>query len=441
MRLARMLIRFSAAATSICVLFASAHARADVVSLRALETRAVAKRASIASARAAIEGARAGVSLVHGEASPKFSMELQSNVASGGQLVEVVDATGNRYLVQGTRPLGDSGAFTPQIRYGALLSMETPIYDFGRTRALDEAARARVQAASAAENAARAHVVRDVRRAYLAWVSAHAAYALVQKDLDAARNRRKAMEAAVRDGLEPPRDLASIRYEESLAEIETARARADLRVAMLGVARSVGEALPPGAQPDAGLLEKAATFEKASTAPELDALNRQKVAADAMARAKKADHLPVFGAGMQGGVQGQNNRFFPAYRAGISLSIPIWDGGVADARSDVARAEALELDGRAKEYRNAFDSEREQANMDFADASERLKLANTLLQNAAERVRAAEERQTMGEVTPDIVLQARSDLRHAEREVLSAKVSRMDAAFRLADPGASLPPP
>src|SRR6185436_1977845 len=122
----------------------------------------------------------------------------------------------------------------------------------------------------------------------------------------------------------------------------------------------------------------------------------------------------------EAGARGQMSNVFPAYRASVSLAIPIWDGGAAAAQAARAREEAASLDAKEREHRAFVKAERARARHDWAGAAERLRLAESLYALAAARSRDAEERYSLGEGKIESVLETGAVLSRAEREVVLA---------------------
>lgn len=417
-----------------CLTALATRGSAEVVRLEELEANAVHRRASMDAAAHRTASARADARLSRSAYFPAVALGVEGSGSPGGRLVDVTDTNGDKYLVSGSRRLGESGAFVPQVRYGAMLSLGGQLYDFGRTRAAVEAAEAHGSAVRAEERATRASVVREVRAAYLGWLEAVALHAASQKAVASARVRRDLVQARIETGVRPPSELGPVLYEEALALLGEKATSGQLTGARLDLERAAATPLDTAAVPDGSILEREAPRGRAHEAPSRVALEKRGAAAQAMVRVHEHGRAPVLSAGAEGGVRGQATDVFPMYRAFVSLSVPLWDGGAADSRATAARAEAAALQAEAREHRATLASAEKRAEIDLADAAERVRLAESLVSFATTRVRDAEARYEIGNEKIESVLEASAGLLRAERELILAKVFRAASALQLESP-------
>jgi len=417
---------------SLAVFMLVARASAAVVRLEELEARALEQRGALGAASQRTTTARIDAHAVRTAFSPTVTLNVDGSGAPGQKYVRVTDVNGDEFLVAGSRSVGQSGAFAPHGRYGAVVSLQARLYDFGRTSSAIAAADARVAATQAAEGATRASIVQEVRATYLSWVEAVALHATAERALTTARARREIVEGRVATGVRPASDLDSVRYDEALARLDEAGATGSIEDARLEMQRVAATPLGGDALPDAALLDR--DTPPSSIPPDAPAtmvLYKQRAAALAEARYHDNEMQPILAAGADAGVRGQDADVFPIYRAAVSLSVPFWDGGVAGARARASRSEAAALEADEREERAHFDAERRRAWNDYATARERLKIAGNLLELAAARARDAEDRYSLGNERIEIVLEASVAVSRAEREVLLAKVARADSILRL----------
>lgn len=428
----------SRAARSVAVWLAlsafATRASADVVSLHDLETNAVHRRATIAAATERTAAARAGVSLSRSAYSPVAALTVEASGSPGGQLIHVADKSGDEFLVAGSRAVGEPGAFLPQLRYGALLSMGGRLYDFGRTRAGVRAAEAQRVAATAEEGATRVAVIQEVRAAYLQWLEAAVIHATSERAVANARARRDLVQARIETGVRPASEIGPVLYDEALAMLDESAANGRMSEARLEVERASATVLANDAVPDPALLEREPPSRGAPEALSSIALEKRGAAARATVQLHEHENSPVLSVGAEAGIRGQTGDVFPAYRAFLSLSVPLWDGGVASARATAARAEAAAAEADVREHRAALTSSQKRARIDFSNAVERVRLAESLLVLAAARARDAEARYDIGNEKIEIVLEASVALLRAQRELLLAKVARAGAALQMETP-------
>jgi outer membrane protein TolC len=422
------------AALSLAALAWAGPARAAVVRLEALEAQVTAERSTVETARVAAASAR--VELAESAYYPQLAVSAEGSLSPGGRLVRVADLNGTEYLVQGTRTLDESGAFTPQPRYGVALTAQQRLYDFGRTAAAVRAAEADQRAARAADVAQRGTRVRVLRGAYLRWVGAWIAREAITRQRNDARARRALVEGRVGEGVRAPSDLGALEVHEAEIELDAVRAEGNLAAAKLDVERASGAPLPEGATPDAAILEREPP--KAPRDGEGDSmvqsLDSQRDAALAAARAAELGRAPILSATAEAGLHGQSVELFPEYRGSVTLVVPLWDGGATSARVAAARAHAAELSARGTEARQQRSAARARASLDLASAAATLAAAERLRDAAARVANAAEERYALGQGPVEPVLEARAALARAEHEVLVAKLARAEASMTLGGP-------
>jgi outer membrane protein TolC len=429
-------MRFRAAAWlfALGAWIAAGSVQAEVVRLQTLESRAITYRASMAVEQARIAGARAGEDVARSAYYPKVNLNLEGSASAGGKLVRVADVHGNEYLVQGARPLGESNAFAPQLRYGATLSLLQNVYDFGRTRSAVRAAQATTDAARVDAEAARSQILAEVRAAYLSWLAASVSAQAAEDSVTQAKARRDRVDARVAEGVRPQADALLAQRQQALAELDGVRARARLKGARIEVEHASGAELGPSAEPDLELLDHPPT-ELGNAVTQAAVARRQAQAARATAALHEHAGGPVITASIDAGIRGANDTLLPNFHIGAAFSMPLWDGGAESGRARAANAQADEAMARSRELEAALAQQRALAQSDLQSAAERLRIAEQLFALAEQQLRGAEEKYQTGVGTLDPVLEAESEMWRAGQEVLSAKLLRIDATLRLASPG------
>lgn len=408
------------------LLLAAHAARAEPVALEALERQALHERGAVAAARARVDGAEARILQAKAPYYPTLAAKAGASLAPGGRIVEV-----DGYYVAGSKALGSRGAFEPLFRYDASVSLASRLYDFGRTAASVRAARAEREAAVAGADAERHGVVVEVRDAYLDWVSAQATRAILARSAADASALRASLEAHVAEGARPGAELASARYDEARAALDLERAESDLAAARLEVEQASGVTLSQTAEPDLTLLDRPAPTAAAPADPAVRALERRRDAALASAEAHASPHRPILAAAADAGVHGQMSTPFPLYQVGVSLTVPLFDGGVEAASAAEASAQAKELAAEATDARRRAALERRHAELLLARSERRLALAERLVAAAEESVKHAEDQRELGVATFDAVVEAKVQVSRAELEVLGARLERARAVLAL----------
>ncbi len=417
-------------------LLCAAPLRAEVVTLQSLEQKALARRATLGAERARQSRARAQVDLARAATFPQFGFDTDGALAPGNSLISVLDVDGHEYRVLGSRPLGSSGAFSPEPRYSAALTLGGTVYDFGRSAGRIDAAEAGARAADADLGAARATVVRQVQLAYLDWVLALGAAKIAERAVDNAMAQRTAVAGYIEEGKRPRSDLLSARAELAQARLDLVEARGRVGRARLSVERAAAVSLSAMGAPDPGLLDITPPRKKARRAPALTALERRRAAARASARSHAHPWAPVISGTAEAGVYGQKATVFPSYRVGLKLSIPLWDGGVERARRNVARATAAELSAETAELGRSLSHAEARARADWKNAALRVKVAKEFHRAAEAALDAVNERYRLGDGSAEAVIRARAQENDAALRLLRARGTRADAVLRLRDLGA-----
>jgi outer membrane protein TolC len=259
------------------------------------------------------------------------------------------------------------------------------------------------------EQAEERAVVREVREAYLAWLLAFGVRDILRTKASDARELRESEAARVAEGSERGAEIASARYDEAEAELELQRAEAALELARLELERAIGDQLSSTAEPDLALLGRSAPATE-TPSPEAAALEGRRDALLATAEAHRSGSLPVVGANADLGLRAQGATVFPLYRVGLTLSIPLLDGGAQSALANEAASRAGEFASLAGEARAGAAIARRQA------------------------VRSAKDQRELDGGDADAVVRARIRLSRAELEVLVARVTRVRAILALSEP-------
>ncbi len=402
--------------------------RAEVLTLTEVEARAVSAGATLAS-KAKTAGADADLEAARSGRSPVLSFNSDASLAPGGQLVDVAGPDGQHYLVQGSRRIGDSGAFATVPRYGGVVALQTNLFDFGRTSSRIRAAQHRARSSRSEEESVRAETVRAAREAYLAWTVAYARVSAAEQRQRDTLAQTEMLKGSIADGTRPRADENAADQEEVAVELDLAEARDELDRTRLVLEQLVGGSWTTSTVPDLGILE-GPTDEGSNQAPlGSEALEQQAAAAEALAESLARDHAPLIAASGEVGARGQASSVFPVYRLGLTLTVPLWDGGLGAAQARAARAQADQLRAQATAALKAGRDEQELARRDLLSAQERVRLAQRLCRLARDEVAHTGERYRLGAVDLRALFQSREQLAHAEARELTAKAERARAVL------------
>jgi outer membrane protein TolC len=331
--------------------------------------------------------------------------------------------------------------------FRARLDLQWPIYNGGRSNALERAARAEAGAVSAEVDVARADLKLEVARGFWAVVTAKAAVDVLERAVARARANVEDIKVRLNAGLVPPNELASAEAQASRQRVFLIEARTQHQVSSADLARlvfddplrviepaAVLDAAPAAAPEPAAALASARESRRERTALErrLDAAREQRTAA-------AAARLPTFS--LAGGYDyaKPNPRIFPrveqwetSWDAGINVSVPLWDGG--RARAEVAQA-AGQIDAvsqRLAEFDSMLAVEVRQRILEIESGLASVAAAEEGVRASTEAQRVVGERYRAGVIAQIEVLDAELALLQAELDRTRALASVRLAEARLA---------
>lgn len=399
------------------------------VHLAELETRAQDARPRQRANDARLQNARARIAAARAAYSPTLSLITDASISPGQRIVDI-----GQYKVTASFPIGTNDAFLPAARYGAMLDLRSNLYDFGRTSAAVDAVEAEARAEQAEQQNGRAQTVRDVRAGYVRWATAQALWAIAQRMRLAAAESLARTRAAIEEGARPAADQTAAESGEGFAQLELERAAAELESARADLGFIASSDLAANAVPADDVLnavpvdpQGAALGQKARG----DALREQQAAAHAMARAHDNALTPVLSANAQAGVQGLNDKLFPVYRVGVSLVVPLWDGGSEAALRAQAQARGAQLGAQAEELERAEARARARSQTLKDQADRRIAVADKLLAICRTRVSQLEAASPLGAAGYVELADARNAAARAETELVLARALRAQVLLGL----------
>ncbi len=425
--------RVAAVVVGVLALLSPEAASAEVVTLEELEAQALRNQARWEAVEATTTQAEAEVRAARARKMPTFWMNILGTVAPGSNIERVLTTDGREVNVRASPTVSERGAFRPNIRYEGTIDMRAPLYD-GQTRASLKAAEAYRAAALASADASRETVLAMVRAAYLDWLATHLDHGFATVSARAARAQRQRTATRVEDGGRPPAELDTATYQELQAELLESDAATRLDGARRLLESAVGTELPPGAEPDTSLLSIVAPASEAERKWEIEALELRRDAAYQEAEMYRKTRVPVLAIVGQTGLAGVNERAFPMYRLGLSLSVPLWDGGRAGSLAHAADARAIELDALARDAQLERRDQQEEASIERKNAEAQLAIAESLVAVSEKRVDQAQTSYELGAGDLESVADARAALRDAQSRRVQIQVARADAILRLDEP-------
>lgn len=398
------------------------------VHLAELEARAQRSRPWRRGRDARLQGARARIQSARAMYSPTINLLSEATLTPGQRIVDI-----DGYKVNAAFPLGTSGAFQPALRYGVTLDVRGNLYDFGRTSDAVAAAEAEARAEQADARSAEEQSVRDVRAGYVRWASAHALWQIAQRAQQAAAETLARTRAAIEEGARRSADLTAAQSGEGFAEIELERALAELESAREDLGFVAAVELASDAFPADDVLNAmpVAPDDRVGQKARRAALREQLAAAEASARAHDHALAPIVSASAQAGLQGLDDKVFPVYRVGLSVLVPLFDGGSESALRAQARARAAQLGAQAEELERNLRRAAERTRTLKNQAERRIAIAEKLLGVCRDRVSQLEAASPLGAASYADLADARNAASRAETELVLARALRAQVLLGL----------
>lgn len=315
-------------------------------------------------------------------------------------------------------------------RTAAGLAVSQLITDFGRTAHLVASARLKARSEETGVSAARNDVLVQVDLAFLAALKADAVLSVARETLKARELLRDQVSQLAKEQLKGSLDvsIATVAYDD--ARLLLSRAGNDRDAARAALAQAMGTteapdvlaepALPPPPPPDASPLVR----EALAVRPDLAALRLQTESADQFARAEADLSNPTVSALANAGVVDGDPRTFrdPYSAVALNVSVPVFNGGLFDARKKEARARASGLDARVHDLENRVTSDVRVAWLNASNAYDRLTLA-------ADQLKAANEAYALTRGRYDMGLSSIVDLAQSLAQRTAAEIQQASARY------------
>jgi len=327
------------------------------------------------------------------------------------------------------------------------LDLQWPIFTFGRTDALERAARAEAAATGFDLQAARNDLELEITRAFWAVVTANESVRVVTASLERMDSALNDMRNRLKVGLVPPNDVLSMEAQRSRQQVLLIQARNAYDVALADLRRLTG--LDPDAplqvsavfEPPAPPPADPATLSRSAREgrPERRAISSRIEGAGERKTAAAAAKRPaiVVGAGID--YARPNPRIFPrapewneSWDASVNFTWNFLDFGRSAADVAEAAAAQLALRKRLDEFDSTLDLEVRQRRIDLDSALASIPAASDAVRSATEARRVVTERYAAGVATSTEVLDAQVALLQAELDRTLAIAGARLAEARLA---------
>jgi outer membrane protein len=420
------------------VTFAVPAAAQETITLEQAQARAVAASHRLAEARARAAAAAAGVDIRHAADQPLLSL-------SGGYT-----RTNHVEVFRVPAPIGPPRILYPDVpnNYRTRIDLQWPIYNGGRSDALERAARAEAEAAVADVAAAQADLRLDVARTFWAVVAARATVTVVEQAVRRAQSNLRDVRERLNAGLVPPNEVATAEAQESRQRMLLVEAQNQHDLSAAELQRLMGvdvfttpvqpaatlEVPPPDVSASSGLVAQAR-----NSRPERQALESRIRVSDEQLTAARAGRLPTIGLVSGYDYARPNPRIFPrtdrwddSWDAGVSVGWNLWDSGRTRAETAQAASLATAARARLQELDSVIALEVRQRQLEIDSTRAAIEAADDAVRAATEARRVIGERYQAGVATQTEILDADVALLQAELDRTRGLANMRLAEARLA---------
>jgi outer membrane protein len=329
--------------------------------------------------------------------------------------------------------------------YSTSLSLNQMLYDFGRSG--NTLAAARLSMSSSERDADRVvnDVILNVKQSYYALLAARKLMLVAEKTLDQAESHLRQAEAFFRVGSKPRFDVTRAEVEVNDAKLGIINAKNSLRIRTIGLYNAMG--IDPKNEidvedvlstPVAIPAIEQALEESVNCRPEMLKINADIEAAKATVKADESDYLPslsangaynwAHGTAEMGVFRGDIQN---SWNAGITLSMPLFDGGITRGKVSEARANLRALEAQRDTLKQSVRIELHQAYADIESATARIAVMESSLKNARDNLQLAQGRYEAGVGVYIEVTDAQVASVNAETNYVQALYDYQLAAARL----------
>lgn len=399
----------------VAALLAAGEASAQPAALRVTLDEAVAKAVEsshrLAEARARQQAAEATIEVRRRSDDPTLT------ASAGYTRTNHIDAFGV------PQPNGQLRVIYPDIpdNYRTRVELVWPVYNAGRTDALERAARAEATATGSDLAAARLDLRLEVSRAYWALVTARETVQVLEQALATADRSLADVRSRVDAGILPPNDVSRSEAQRARSELLLVEARGRVEIVSIDLSRLMGLPAPATIEPaealdgatalsaDAAALET----EALASRPELTALKVRTDGVNARLDAIASTRKPMVNFLSGYDVANPNPRIFPrqdkwqpSFDISFNVSWQFWDSGRAKADRVEALANQLVLQERQKEVTSQIQADVRRQLVELATSRAALAPARLALSAAQETRRVVNDRFEAGVATTLDVLDA-----------------------------------
>ncbi len=334
--------------------------------------------------------------------------------------------------------------------YTTTLSVNQLLYDFGKTGNAYDAARLSTRSLEQDAERIDQETVLNVKQAYYALLQAKKLVDVSQETVAQTESHLKQAEAFFRAGSKPRFDVTRAEVDVNNAKLGLINAKNTVRIRTIALNNAMG--IDPGRMTDIEdtLPATAATPPNPDQA-QADALKNRpemvKIEADietarSRVRSEQANYLPTLSAsGAYNWASGTSEMHFlgqtqksdvqDSWNAGVTLTVPLFQGGLTRGRVSEARANLLALEAQRDSIRQSILLEVNQALADLESATARVDVMESTVKKARESLALAQGRYEAG-IGPSIeVTDAQLSSVNAETDHIQALYDYQLAVARL----------
>jgi outer membrane protein len=316
--------------------------------------------------------------------------------------------------------------------YAASAAAQMTIFDFGRTIGRVGASSDLVDASIMDEAANRNTLLMNVEIAYYTWIEAAKVVNVNEEAVDAAQRHLTQAKAFYSVGRRPQLDVTKAEVDLANANVNLIRARNALQVARVQLENTMGIRLPASTviSDTFGVVAPAPDLDSIRTAalkqrPELLAAQSRLDASSSLVTAAWTQHLPVLSAtGTYTWSNFEVSPLFPRWVAGVTVSLPIFQGFAIDAQVEQARANEEIAQATMDQLEQSVLLEVEQNYLALTEAQERLGATIKLVEEAEQALVLAERQYAAGVGT-------QLDVTDAQLTRSNARITNIQALFDL----------
>ncbi|MHB8845244.1 MAG: TolC family protein [Nitrospirota bacterium] len=343
------------------------------------------------------------------------------------------------------------GAFgdTVQKGYATTLSVNQLLYDFGRTGNAYDAAKAGFHASERDRDRVAQEIILDVKQAFFALLQAEKLLNVANKTLEQSESHLQQAQAFFRSGSRPKYEVTRAEVEVNNSRLGVITAKNNLRISAIGLNKTMGR--EPGIAVEVQETTAATSIplplseieaEALKSRPEMLKAEADVETASARVRAERSGYYPNITAnGSYTWAQGtaESGMFKGdlgnSWAAGVTLNLPLFEGGLTRGRVGEARANLLVAEAQRDSLKQAILLSVNQAYADYEGATLRVEVMESSLRKAQENLDIAQGRYQAGvgpyiEVTDAQVASIKAETDHVQAQYdLLLAVARLEMAM------------